>query len=319
MDEQTKRISDQAADYLAGRQVETVAQCRAREAWLAEDARHRTAYDEMQQLWDHAGHLRDDAELRAFTTRGRAALRRSRWSKGLLLAAAAIAILVTSAWVVLRLSTAATPVRYATVVGQRQTEVLADGSQVTLNTDSIIEVRFSRGRRDVDLQRGEAQFDVAHDASRPFVVHTGMGTVTALGTRFDVRRYAGDEAVITLLRGSVAVKQGAEQRTLRPNEQARLSDHGGITVRWIDPAQVDAWVDGWLRFSDASLGEVVAEANRYSSRKLRLADPQLAGLRLHGNFHVGDTASIAAAAELLLPVRVEKQGNDIVLSPVKKK
>jgi transmembrane sensor len=197
--------------------------------------------------------------------------------------------------------------------------VLADGSHVTLNTDSVVEVRFSRGHRDVDLQRGEAQFDVAHDATRPFVVHTGMGTVTALGTRFDVRRYAGDEAVVTLLRGSVAVKQGDERRTLHPNEQALLLERGGITVRTIDPAQVNAWVGGWLRFADASLGEVVAEANRYSPRKLRLADPQLASLRLHGSFHVGDTASIAAAAEQLLPVRVQAQGNDIVLSPARKK
>lgn len=312
MDEQTKRISDQAADYFAGSQSETLAHRRAREAWLAQDVRHRQAYDEMQRLWDHAGHLRDDADLKAFTARGRAALRRARWSKRLFLAVAVIVALAGVGWLVLRFQMATTPVRYATAVGARQTDVLADGSRVTLNTDSVLDVRFTRGRRDVDLQRGEAQFEVAHDASRPFVVRTGMGTVTALGTRFQVRRDA-DDAVVTLLQGSVAVTQGQERRTLVPDEQARLSEHGGITVRTIDPAQVSGWLDGWLHFTDATLGEVVAEANRYSARKLRLADPALARLRLQGNFRAGDTASIAAVAAALLPVRAEERGSEIVL------
>lgn len=319
MDEQTKRISDRAAEYFAGSRFETMAHRRAREAWLAEDVRHRVAYDEMQRLWDHADCLRDNAEFKAFMVQGRAALRRSRSSKRMLLLAAALVALagITGVyWLRAPMAIA----RYVTAVGERQTDVLADGSRVTLNTNSALEVRFTRGRRDVDLQRGEVLFEVAHDASRPFVVHTGMGSVTALGTRFEVRRDAGaNEAVVTLLQGSVAVKQGEAQQMLLPNEQARLSEQGGITVRTIDPAQVDGWVDGWLRFRDATLGEVVAEANRYSVRKLSLADPALAHLRLHGNFHVGDTASIAAAVEQVLPVRVDDRGNEIVLRPEARK
>jgi len=88
---------------------------------------------------------------------------------------------------------------------------------------------------------------------------------------------------------------------------------GGITVRTVDPTQVSGWLDGWLHFSDTTLADVVAEANRYSPHKLRLADPQLARLRLHGNFRTGDTTSIAAAAEQLLPVKVEDRGAEIVL------
>lgn len=313
MDEQTKRISDQAADYFAGSQVETTARRRVREAWLAEDVRHRQAYDEMQRLWDHAGALRDDGDLKAFTAQGRTALQRSRRATWRLLAAAATVGMIGSFWWLL-LWLKPAPVRYATTVGQRQTEALADGSRVTLNTDSVLEVRFTRRRRDVDLQRGEVQFEVAHDASRPFVVHTEMGTVTALGTRFQVRRDA-DGAVVTLLQGSVAVEQGQDRRTLVPNEQARLSEKGGIAVRTIDPAQVSGWLDGWLHFSGATLGEVVAEANRYSPRKLRLADARLNSLRLHGNFRAGDSASIAAAVGQLLPVKVEDRGGEIVLLP----
>lgn len=314
MDEQTKRISDQAADYFAGSQFETAEHRRAREAWLAEDMRHRRAYDEMQRLWDHVGNLRDDAELKAFTVQGRASLRRSRRTRRLFLRAAALAALSGGLLLLFQYNKVLAPVRYATTIGQRQTDVLADGTNVTLNTDSVLEVRFTRDRRDVDLQRGEAQFDVAHDPSRPFVVHTGMSTVTALGTRFQVRRDA-DDVVVTLLRGSVEVTQGQDRRTLVPNEQARLTAAGGIAVRTIDPAEVSGWLAGWLHFRNATLGEVVAEANRYSTRKLRLADPKLADLRIQGNFRAGDTASIAAVAAAFLPVRVEDHGNDIVLRP----
>lgn len=314
MDKQPNHIAEQAAAYLAGSQAESPSHRRTREAWLAEDVRHRRAYDEMQQLWDHAGNLRDDPELKAFTARRLAAMRRSRWLARISLAAAALFVLLGSAYFAARRMAAPLSQRYATQLGERRTQVLADGTQVVLNTDTAIEVRYTPNERDIELQHGEAQFDVAHDALRPFVVHTGMGTVTALGTRFQVRRDV-DDAVVTLLRGSVAVTQGQDRRTLVPNEQAQLSDKGGIAVRMIDPAQVSGWLDGWLHFSDTTLADVVAEANRYSARKLRLADPQLARLRLHGNFRTGDTASIAAAAGQLLPVKVDDRGAEIVLRP----
>jgi transmembrane sensor len=153
---------------------------------------------------------------------------------------------------------------------------------------------------------------VAHDASRPFVVHVDGDTVTALGTRFQVRRDVGT-VVVTLLKGSVKVVQGQQQRILHPDEQARLSPGDGIRVAIIDPALVEGWPAGWLRFRNATLGQVVAEANRYSSRKLQLDGSGLAGLKLSGNFRAGDSASIAQAAEQILPVRVDDRGAEIVL------
>jgi transmembrane sensor len=141
-----------------------------------------------------------------------------------------------------------------------------------------------------------------------------MGTVSALGTRFQVRREQ-DSAVVTLLKGAVEVAEGEARRTLRPNEQARLSADAGIRVGTIDPAQVSGWLDGWLHFRNTPLSQVVAQANRYSPRKLRLGDSRLAGLELNGNFHIGDSASIAFAVEQILPVRVDDSGPDIVLRP----
>jgi transmembrane sensor len=318
MDEQSKRIAEQAAAYFVQQrnENETAARRQEREAWLAEDARHVRAYEEAQRMWDRIGARRNDPTLQALKAADLAALDRPRQFSvnGLLLAAAVLVLLLSGAYLIVRFTAIPPPVSYATQLGERRTEILADGTHVVLNTDSAVEVQYTRSRREIALQRGEAQFEVTHDAARPFVVDTGMGTVTALGTRFQVRREQ-DAAVVTLLKGAVEVAEGEARRTLRPNEQARLSADAGIHVGTIDPAQVSGWLDGWLHFRNTPLGQVVAEANRYSPRKLRLGDPRLADLVLNGNFHTGDSPSIAFAVEQILPVRVDDSGPDIVLRP----
>ena len=314
MDKHPEQIAEQAAGYFVRQRNETAAQQRDRETWLAEDERHADAYEDAQRIWNRVGDLRDDARLQALKAADLAALQRSRWfgTGRLLMAAAVVVVLLGGAWLMTILLAAPPPARYATQLGERRTETLADGTRVVLNTHSAIEVRYTRGRRDVSLQHGEAQFEVVHDASRPFVVHVDGDTVTALGTRFQVRRDVG-AVVVTLLKGSVQVVQGQQQRVLHPDEQARLSPGAGIRVATIDPALVEGWPEGWLRFRNASLGQVVAEANRYSSRKLQLDGSGLAGLKLSGNFRAGDSASIAQAAEQILPVRVDERGAEIVL------
>src|SRR3546814_10885657 len=94
---------------------------------------------------------------------------------------------------------------YATDLGEQRTERLPDGTRIILNTQTAVAVRYSRQRREIALQHGEAMFEVAHDAARPFVVATGDGSVTALGTRFQVRN-EGAGAIVTLLEGSVEVR-----------------------------------------------------------------------------------------------------------------
>ncbi len=314
MDKHSRHIAEKATAYFVQRRGETASERRQREAWLAEDARHARAYEEARRLWERTGDLRGDAHLQALKAADLAALRRPRWTRAswIVAAAAVLVLLVGGAYLAQRFLTPPPVVRYATALGERHTETLADGTQVVLNTDSVLEVRYTRSQRNVELQQGEAQFEVTHNAARPFIVHVGKDTVTALGTRFQVRR-GTDATVVTLLRGKVEVAQGNERRILHPDEQARLSGNADIVVRKIDPAQVDGWLHGWLRFRNAPLSQVIAEANRYSSHKLRLGDPTLAKLKLSGNFRTGDSASIAAAVALLLPVRVDDRGTDIVL------
>ncbi|MBL8255988.1 MAG: FecR family protein [Pseudoxanthomonas mexicana] len=316
MDKHPDRIAEQAAEYFARRRGATSPQRRERDYWLSEDFKHAEAYDALQRVWDHAGSLADDPELQALKTADLAAVRRRRWFRPqrLLAVAATLVMLLGAGYIIIPFMQPPPPVGYATVLGERRTETMPDGSEIVLNTDSALEVSYSSSRRAIALLHGEAQFEVARDRDRPFVVSIGENTVTALGTRFQVRREPGS-TIVTLLEGSVEVAHGDERHVLKPNERAILSERMGVSIALIDPESATGWLDGWLRFRGAPLAEVIVEANRYSDQKLRLGDPRLADVQLSGNFHAGDNTSIADAASLILPVRVEKRGSEIVLMP----
>lgn len=316
MDKNRNHIAEQAAGYFVRRHVALLAERRSRNAWLDADPSHAQAYADQQRLWDLAGDLTDDPELQVLKTTGLATLNRRRWfqPRRLIALAASLVVLVGAGYLFSRLVEAPEPVAYATALGERRTETMTDGTEIVLNTDSAVQVSYSKDRRAVALRHGEAQFEVAHDAARPFVVSVGEDTVTALGTRFQMRSEL-DSTIVTLLQGSVEIAHGAERYRLHPDEQAVISSRTGVSIAPIDPESADAWLDGWLRFRGTPLAEVIAEANRYSPRKLRLGDPRLANVQLSGTFRAGDSASIADAASMILPVRVDRSGGELVLQP----
>jgi transmembrane sensor len=209
------------------------------------------------------------------------------------------------------------PVQYATE-GQVKTITLEDGSNIRLDVASRIAVSLGKKRRSVELLEGRAVFDVAHDAARPFVVQAGDGSITDVGTRFQVQR-EGDDVVVTLAKGIVEVSrqdgQGGDQETrLRPGEQVRWSGkNAGWTLRPVDTEAALSWTRGRLIFRGTPLANVVAEVNRYSTRKLVLADPSLADLSVHGNFLAGDAGAVVTALKAVLPVRVDETGREIRL------
>lgn len=208
------------------------------------------------------------------------------------------------------------PVQYV-AAREGRTLTLEDGSSVQLDVASRFTASFGRKQRSLELQEGRALFDVAHDAARPFVVRVGSGSVTALGTRFQVQR-EGDRITVTLAEGSVAVARqtgqagGAQQTRLQPGEQLSWSgDNTDWTLRPADTEAVLGWTRGRLIFRGTPLAEVVAEVNRYSARKLVLTDPSLAELPVHGNFVAGDAGAVVVALGAVLPVRTEEDAQEI--------
>lgn len=319
MDKNKDRIAEEAAEYLARRvSGSKPTSGDGLPAWLKADADHAQAYDKAEGLWEELGALRADQDLVHLKRSDlRAQVGRFPWMRRMRTAAAAAVVLLAAGGAYTYIQQVKPVVgSFASEAGQRKQLTLDDGTVVVLNIDSEIATSYTRGQRDVVLVKGEADFQVAHDKERPFVVRAGEGSVTALGTRFQVRRDA-QESLVTLLEGSVSVSTPRGRQILMPNESAALSRTGAITVASVDPAGALGWIEGRLSFRNTPLSEVVNQANRYSTTKIIITDASLANIRLSGNFKAGDSASIASAAELILPIKVVRQGNNLGLAPTK--
>lgn len=206
---------------------------------------------------------------------------------------------------------------YVTEVGGQRLEVLADGTRVRLNTDTRLRVAFHDGVRRVVLERGQAFFDVAHDAARPFLVTADGAEVRALGTRFDVRR-DGEAVRVTLVEGRVEVRTaGGAQAVLAPGEGV-VADPQGVSRPMATNAEaVASWTTGRLTFSGVPLREAVAEMNRYSERKIILKAPKaIAREPVSGQFVTGDVETFAAGAGSLYGLKVTSETpREIRLAP----
>lgn len=143
---------------------------------------------------------------------------------------------------------------------------LSDGTQVWLNSESslVFPVRFGDGPREVTVT-GEAYFDVAHDASRRFVVHADTVSVSVYGTAFNISSYA-DEGTIetTLVRGSVEVRSGHRRAMLQPGQQARVGREGAIfDVRQVAAEDYAAWTRGLFTFNDEPIASICRKLSRW--------------------------------------------------------
>lgn len=272
------------------------------------------AFAQTQRFWDDIGGLAGDpaldrmaAEALAATAPQRRTAARRRWRVPVGLAAAAACALVAVAIRAPGPGPLLPPVVHATGPELRDTLVLADGSRVVLDVGTEIAVSMRDDAREISLRHGQALFDVAHDASRPFRVAAGGGEVIALGTRFQVSR-AADRVEVTLLQGSVAVEHGqtGERVRLWPNEQAAYADSGGrIATRAVDPEVTSSWTRGRLLFRGTPLSDLVVQVNRYVDRPLRLDDPSLARIPVSGTFPIGDSQSVALGLQALLPIQAD--------------
>lgn len=286
------------------------------ERWRAEPE-HAAAYAQTEWLWHGIGGLSGNPELEALSAYALRATdprrqQRSGWHLPLVLAAPVVMGVVALVFAFGVFERAPPPVVYVSGPGQRDTVVLADGSRLVLNADTAVVVSIGDARRALTLERGEAVFEVASDPQRPFRVEAGNGTVTALGTRFQVHREQA-QVTVTLLEGRVTLERSGVggQRRLAPGDQATYGDIATpIALRTVDPDVVSSWTRGRLLFRATPLAEVIAEVNRYATPPLQLGDPALGTLPVSGTFPMGDSESVAFALQALLPVRIERSDSD---------
>jgi len=305
------RASAEAAVWLARLQGD--ARTPAREAafkdWLAADPEHQSAFERATDIWaalPGAAQLMDEPAPRANVV----PIRRRRLPVAQLALAASV-VLAIGVGLFMML---ARPAAYTTAIGEQKVATLEDGSRIALNTDSSVEVRYDPAQRLVELDRGEAMFEVAHNAARPFLVRAGDKQVRAVGTSFVVRRERG-EVIVTLLQGKVEVTDIRPAATKAPPTYLNPGDRLRAPIE--GPAQIDAqpadvataWRRGQAMFADTPLADAVNELNRYGGPRLVVDDPRLAGMRISGVFATNDTGEFARAVAALHGLRVEQSGD----------
>lgn len=292
------------------------------ERWRAGSREHARAYARVERLWSMGDEaIRGDPALMAASERALhpatpPRLRR-RWVPGVVAAAAllVLAMVLVPGWVRHHQEPAGTA--YATTVGQQRTITLADGSTLVLDTDTRLRVRYNATTRRVDLLRGRAQFHVQHNRQRPFVVYVPGGTVTDIGTTFQVG-LDDDEANVVLLDGHVVVASHAGDKSwraaLQPGHQLVIDRDGGIgRKRPVDMARARGWTSGELLVDDWTLPRLLDAMNRYSDAKVVIGDASLRQLRISGVFRAGDQKTLVAFLERGWSIRATQEAPDRVI------
>jgi transmembrane sensor len=316
----------EAAEWMAlersGRMSD--AEKRAFQVWLDLGA-NADAWRDLERAWRAAAALRVDPSIMALRELRRRQYDRPGRMRRLIVVAASLTLILivagSTAWKsgAFGLLFPGGPDRvYLTAVGRTSTVTLADGSRVTLDADSALTVHPFGAQRRVDLERGRAFFQVAHASSRPFIVTFGGQTVTAVGTAFDVA-IGEAESDVTLTEGKVTVARGRRgfdppvSMDLSVGTRLALSRGGGWRVSRVDPAKALAWLDGRLVFDNMPLREAALEMNRYSVKKLVIADPAVGRRSIIGVFRAGDVDGFARAMRIARFARPVDQGDRIEL------
>jgi len=285
-------------------------------AWLDENPQHQASFDDVADAWAASAEAAASPAMQSLRAQALStARRRKRRSLPPAALAAAVLVVVVLAGVLAaaRFTAPAGDVQvYRTDVGERATVTLADGSQAMLNTASELAVEYSRKRRSLRLISGEAWFDVAKNPGRPFVVTAGVHTVTATGTSFNVRT-ASDGLQVAVSEGRVVVA-AADRTELAAVSAGQRADVRGGSVRLAAAGPVAGdWRGGRLQFDAVTLGEAVAEMNRYRRTPVVIDDPGLASLRISGVFEAGEGSGFLDALPLTHPVRVTRSAQAIHL------
>jgi transmembrane sensor len=280
------------------------------EAWKSADPAHAQAFDE---VW-RASHDPALAEAMRLSQQKRAAARRAGPLTALAGGLLACGLALLAIWPQAQLMTV-DPLVLQTAPGQHRVATLADGTRVTLDGATRLEVRLGARRRQVELVRGEAFFDVAHDTARPFTVKAAEGSVRVLGTAFDLERGDG-RLELSVRRGRVRLAPtGLIHRTaeLTMGQRAFAKEGRLSAVRAFD-LHADDWRSGWLETDGITLARLVERLNRASATPITIADPALGRQRVAGRFRLDEPRALVLNLALMHGFTVRQTPDGLALS-----
>lgn len=286
------------------------------DAWINACTDNRVAWLRVSAAWQQASRLRSlTTSAPHGTVPARKALHRTHVRARALAGGVVLTVAAIAAWYLLRVG----PL-YHTEIGALQAVSLTDGSKVTLDTNTRIHVDVTQTERRVDLEQGEAYFEVAKDLARPFVVIAGDKRIVAVGTQFSVRNERGVVRVI-VTEGSVQVERGAgdTMRHMMQLQAGSIARAGADAVLVEDQPiseleQLLSWRTGRLSFDDSPLADAVAEFNRYNTRRIVIVDPAVAAIRVGGSFRATNIDAFVRLIASDFPITATRQGQEIVLT-----
>lgn len=210
--------------------------------------------------------------------------------------------------------------RYETRLGESRVVPLADGSVMTLNTDTQVKVRFAKSERLVELDHGEALFDVAHNAARPFIVLADGARVRAVGTSFVVKKLVDQPLSVMVAQGTVELTRPALDHPVRIVANNRMSVSASssasrpVTISDDEVARETAWKVGRIAFEGERLADASAEFARYSDVRIIIDDPSVRREEITGLFASNDPVSFARAAALSLGLKAQVGNGEVRLT-----
>ncbi len=291
------------------------------DTWLAQSPHHKVAYLRHLHVWSRADRLQAlQNPAQTDTGQNLTRLRRTPQIKNSFarIAAALTLISACSLGGYLYLSQPRETL-YATAIGGHETVPLSDGTQIELNTDTRIRVSETKARRIVRLEKGEAFFDVKHNAARPFIVYAADHRIVDIGTQFRVHQQGGTVRV-AMLEGSAEISKDTWRKSpaklLLPGDMAvATAQTVAVTKHPLKELESDlSWRKGTLHFRHSTLAQVVAELNRYNSQQLQIDDPKVAALRISATISTTNLDGFIRLAQDVFNIRVRARDNAILLS-----
>jgi transmembrane sensor len=305
------RIFDQAASWFSrSRAGLSDPESAALLAWLQAAPEHAAAMELVASAWTESAEAAGTEALRpellraenlSLATAARHKSRQTIWNPRF--AGGAAAFVACCALAAVAWNAASSDAVYQTIRGETLSVALRDGSRVTLGSGTLIEVHIDPLHRESRLESGEAEFEVAHQAHRPFHVAVRDLTVRDLGTRFTIRDRAGPVRVV-LVAGKVEIvtpDQPGRPTVLAPGQQA-LVDTQGIQLTQANLPSVLAWREGRIVLRDTTLADALDQWRDAAAVDFDLEDPGLAQLRISGVYRTTDVVAFLNGLSRVYPV-----------------
>jgi transmembrane sensor len=315
-----KHIEEIAARFLAreDRGIDT----EERERWLAQSTAHRIAYLRLKEAWQQADRL-VVLKSPAISTPSIASWRLVGALQ--LIAAGLIVAVMCGAAVSFsylqkdrkhELQIAQTA-NYITGIGQQKTINLADGSKIELDTDTRLQAAETNGGRAVILNRGQAYFDIIHNANHPFVVTANDRRIVDLGTKFSVR-LSGDQIKVVVKEGRVRIERidGSGNALIASGGEMMIAKSGAALIVSKTSREINNeldWQHGVLVFNQETLADVAAEFNRYNAKQI-IVEGAARDIRIGGSFQSTNIDVFSHLVEQGFDVTVRNSGDEVVIS-----